>query len=222
MKTTFCFIVAIASLMLAVLSPANAQGTFGNLAFESANIPPGTQISTMIPATNAFPKWSSTAPVYYDGLSTGGAIISIIDSNVGAGFQPLQGNYSVFLFGGPGGPTTLSQTGLVPVGTESLLVDLAGSGIPLLIVSLGGQTIQMVPVATSANYTQYGGDISAFAGLQAQLSFTEQPPVGVPPSVLELDNVLFSTSPVPEPGTMALLFTGALLLGVYRWRKSTP
>jgi hypothetical protein len=221
LKHTF----AICTVMLIGSQCGFAQG-FVNLDFESANIPPGTPINSMIPATNAFPGWSATAPVGYDFLSIGGAIISIVDANVGSEFAPLQGQYSAMLFGGEGGPTTLSQTGTVPIGTKSLQVDLNGSGVTLfsgvsfLIVTMGGQTIQLVPEATFPNYTQYGGDISSFAGQMTSLGFTEQPPAGVPPSFLELDDIQFSVSPVPEPGTLALFATGAVLLALRRKPRS--
>jgi hypothetical protein len=131
----------------------------------------------------------------------------------------LQGSYSVFLFGGAGGPAILSQTGLVPSGSHSLTVDLAGSSVSLLSVSLGSQIIQMVPLATFSSYTEYGGDVAAFAGQQQILSFSLQPPSGVPPSVLELDNVMFSPNAVPEPDTWTLLLCGAVLFGVRRWKR---
>jgi hypothetical protein len=213
--------IALILLLLGVGGERGFSLGFTNLNFESASIPHGTPVSSLIPATNAFPGWSATTMVFYDGFSTGGSITSIIDTNApngGGDFEPLQGRYSAMLFGGEGNPTILSQTGLVPTGAMSLQMDLAGSGVSLLIVSLGGQTIQLAPIATFANYTRYGGDISAFGGRQAELSFTEQPPAGVPPSFLELDNILFSTSPVPEPGTLALMGAGAVMLGLRHFR----
>jgi hypothetical protein len=212
----------IASFLAFAITSAYCQGTFQNLDFESANIPPGTLIGSILPVTNAFPGWAVTTQVGYDGFSAGGAIMSVIDTNPGGGFTPLQGQYSAMLFGGEGGPTTLSQTGTVPVGTQSLRVDLAGTGVPLLIVSIGGQTIQLAPVATFPNYTQYGGDIASFAGQVTTLGFTEQPPAGAPPSVLELDDIQFSVSPVPEPATLALFATGAVFLALRRRRNAMP
>jgi hypothetical protein len=155
--------------------------------------------------------------VWYDGISLGGALISVIDSNAPA-FKPLQGMYSAFLFGGgPAGLTsaTISQTGLVPAGTESLLFDAYVSGASF-IVTLGGQAINMTALQTFSNYSLYGGNIpTTLAGQTETLSFTEPPPIGVPPSFFELDNIQFSNSFVPEPSTLSLFVLGAVLLG---WR----
>ena len=215
MKTSRKILAAFGAAIVSSRYGACAQGTFQNLNFESANIPPGTQPNSTISASSAFPKWSANAIVGYDAFSAGDTVISIVDSAV-PGIAPLQGNYSVFLFGGEGSPAILSQTGLVPSGTHSMTVNLAGSGISLLIVSLDGQTIQMLPLVVFANYTEYGGDVTAFAGNSELLSFTEQPPVGVPPSVLELDNIIFSPNTVPEPATWTLLLCGAGLWGLMR------
>src|SRR5208282_3134001 len=161
---------------------AEAQG-FMNLNFESANIPNSTSPNSPIPITAGLPNWSgyfisSTATnqvtqVTYDGISLGGNAISVIDSNAPS-FEPLQGRYSAFLFGGGSDPfysATISQTGMVPSGTESLLIDAYLSGASF-VVTLGGQTINMVPLQTFSNYTLYGGDISSFAGELETLSFT--------------------------------------------------
>ena len=214
-------IIAICTITLLGRQCGFSQ-SFVNLDFESANIAPGTPINSGVSTTDALPGWAVTAQVGYDFLSGGGAIISIVDTNLGGEFAPLQGQYSAMLFGGEGGATTLSQTGTVPIGTKSLQVDLTGRDVSLLIVSMGGQTIQLSPLATFSNYTQYGGDISSFAGQMTTLGFTEQPPAGVPPSVLELDDIQFSVSPVPEPRTLALFATGAFLLALRRRRNPMP
>jgi len=84
------------------------------------------------------------------------------------------------------------------------------------VVMVGVQTINMVPLQTFGNYTLYGGNISAFAGQDETLSFTEPPPASNPPSELILDDIVFSTNAVPEPATWALLMCGAGLFGVTR------
>ncbi|HEV2331296.1 MAG TPA: PEP-CTERM sorting domain-containing protein [Verrucomicrobiae bacterium] len=205
---------------------------FINLNFESANIPNGTSAGSNIPIGDGLPGWTAlfssgagtdqTTQVVYDGISLGGYQISIIDSNAPV-FNPIQGNYSAFLFGGgEASPVsaTISQTGLVPSGTESILFDAYESEASF-IVSLGGQTLNVTPLQTFSHYTLYGGNIPAsLAGEVETLSFTEPPATGGPPSFFELDNIQFSSSPVPEPGTLALCALGCLSL-VCRWRRKS-
>jgi len=206
-----------------LLGPAVAigQGTFQNLDFESALNPNGS-----------LPGWSASfsndngtsflTQIMYDGISLGSAFITINDTHGQEGVGgPLQGNYSLLLAGGnnfmSGGLTssTISQTGLIPSGTMSILIDVEAEHA--FTVSMGSQAINMVPLQTFSTYTLYGGDISAFAGQSAELSITSPfvlPPEDNPNMVL-LDDITFSTQVVPEPSIFALSALGALLLS---WR----
>jgi hypothetical protein len=212
---------------------AAGQGTFQNLDFEAANIPSGTPpTGSLVSITNALPGWSCSFAylgyeasqrndVFYDGVSLGGPMISIIDraSGLYGTYHSLQGTYSAFLFGGlsSGDPAsvTITQTGLVPNGTTSILMDVYGYPAQRwygFTVSLGGQTINMVPDQTFPLYTQYEGDVSAFAGQTAQLSITAlAPPLGdIDPNGVLLDDIRFLT--IPEPSAFALSALGALLI----------
>lgn len=217
-------------LILILGQKGEAQG-FVNLNFESANPSGHPPNSSDVPVTSAFPGWTvsyatpgvgtnTATTVWYDGLSLGGAFVSVNDTNTGAGFVPLQGRYSAYLFGGlssGGNPTysTLSQTGVVPNGTLSLLMDVnAWNGFS---VSLNGQTISMVALQTFSSYTLYGADISAFGGQSVQLSITA-PPTSTPNGVL-LDDIVFSPSSVPEPSALALSALGGVLFTWRRWKK---
>jgi hypothetical protein len=138
-------------------------------------------------------------------------------------FAALQGNYSALLTGGGGGDqpysAQISQTGLVPSGTQSLLLDGYLSG-PSFTVTLGGQTISMTALQIFSNYTLYGGNIpSSLAGEVETLSFTESPYPGGYLSLFELDNVQFSNSSVPEPGELALAALGGLCFAWRRWKN---
>jgi hypothetical protein len=149
-----CVILPVALLLIGNQF-GSAQG-FQNLDFESANISGYSPGSQNVPVSAALPGWAASfvtgtstnvaTQVWYDGISFGGAGISVIDTNAPI-FSPLQGKYSAFLFGGAYGNTALasagiSQSGLVPTGTESLLIDAYVSGASF-IVTLGGQTINM-------------------------------------------------------------------------------
>ncbi len=67
-------------------------------------------------------------------------------------------------------------------------------------------------VSTGANYTLYGGDVSAFAGHTEQLVFTAPPGMN---NYWELDDIQFPAQPIPEPGVLAVLALGGWLFG---WR----
>jgi hypothetical protein len=207
--------------LLSSARPSAAQGAFTNLDFEAVAVPPGFPLG-LHPFSELVPGWTGGPNIYYDGYSSGGALVAIEDLNYpGQHPAPLRGNNSLYLAGGGTQPpvgTGISQTGLVPIGSKSLTMDMTFfNGTP--IISLGGQTISMVPLTTFPTYTVYGGDISSFAGQDEQLSIFEPPPANRPPSILLVDDIQFSPTPVPEPGTWALLAAGGLLLTVRRPRK---
>jgi hypothetical protein len=208
-------------IALVLLQTCGGQ-SFVNLDFEDANVTgyaPGTY---GIPVVDAFPGWSASytsanagtveaSSVWYDGISLAGAFISINDTNTDFYLKPIDCNYSAFLFGGEEpqlGLTsaTLSQTGLVPVGTKSLIFSVQYAfNATALIVSVNGQ-----PLSASQNSTTY--DISSFAGHTVTLSFTESAPAGNPPGLAILDDIIFSPDPVPEPGTVSLIAITILIL----------
>jgi hypothetical protein len=230
-------IVVTSSFIFAEAFPvtANAQDIFQDLNFESATVPNGSSTGSFIPISDALPGWNgylintstsittSQTQVSYDGISTGGAGISLIDS--ASGVQPLQGNYSVFLFGG-GAPSVvsaeISQTALIPFGMNTLLME-AWTFNASPVVAVDGQTITMTPMQTipDANlyggyYTLYGGNISSFAGARVTLSFTDPAPTSDAPSQFLLDNISFSPVATPEPTPLILTGIGGLIFALHR------
>jgi len=176
-------IVWLVVVSLTFLRSAFGQG-FVNLDFESANVSGYPLYSTDVSVSSALPGWNAyfitsgttntLTQVGYDAISAGGAGITVIDNNAPA-LLPLQGKYSAVLFGTDlnGSTTTMiSQTGLVPDGTKSLLMDVYA--FYNFQVTLGGQTISMIPMQTFSNlgfdYTLYGANISSFAGSVETLS----------------------------------------------------
>jgi hypothetical protein len=91
------------------------------------------------------------------------------------------------------------------VGSQSLSFFGNGGG---LVLTFAGQPINFTQTATTPNYNVYGADISAYAGQVGQLLFTV--PLGASGGFL--DNIQFSTSPIPEPSSFALAGVGGLLL----------
>jgi hypothetical protein len=212
---------------VAICQSINAQGTFQNLNFESANVT-GYSPGNMVPISVALPSWSAyfnsslsgiepATQISYDGISTGGPVISLVDDNVGVShFDPLQGNYSVILFGGVGVSASIDQTATITAGTQSLMMD-AWSYDASPIVAINGVPINMIPLQTFANYTLYGGTVpAADVGPSVTLSFTEPAPATGGPSEFELDNIAFSSNAVPEPSPLALTGFGGILFALYR------
>ena len=103
-------------------------------------------------------------------------------------------------------------------------MDLSVLGYPTatFVVTLGGQTVSLSPLQTFPNYTVYGGNISVFAGQSETLTITQNPPVGeaAESGLLEVDDIVFSPSVIPEPSTWALMLCGATLLGLSRWKRT--
>jgi hypothetical protein len=229
------------AISFCLLQTASGQG-FANLNFEQATIapaPPGYTPSDAfnpISAANALPGWivieDSTictavwgSPVALDETSV--ALVS-------GSFSPIQGNFSVQLSAYADAPSNLyrsssiSQTGLIPSGTQSiqfLIASPSQAGIvqPNAIVTLNRTPISLSEISQSGGVLTMAGDVSAFAGTTADLTFLcEATQGGTFPAnenIFNLDDIQFSVSPVPEPGTLALFASGAVLLGLRRRRR---
>jgi len=209
-----------------------SQG-FINLDFEQANnlgIPGSFQ---QLVATNAFPGWTalaSTANIFYDYLTydnvnLANSSVNIMDTNaVGlVGYNPvIEGDYTVVLQGTFVSAGGIFQTGLIPASTATLLFAADGiSQYSTLSVSLNGQNLNYLALSTGSNYTLYGADVSAFAGQIATLAFSSLFTIPAGSGVVALDNIQFSSSPVPEPGVIGLSAFGGLFLAWRRWRNAS-
>ena len=222
----------LASCLVCACASAPAQGTFQNLAFESAKLVPLS--GGLYDFNQAFPGWAGyiagvpTGVGDYNNLNLDGAGFSIIDSNYSNGLGLpsglIQGMYTAVLMGGISGlnqpsDATLAQTSLVPVTAQSLQFKAQFVGFSpsaSFNVTLDGTTLSLIPLASGTNYTLYGADISAWAGQTADLAFTaiaERPHFNA--DYLFLDAIQFSDQRTPEPGVLSLSFLGALVLG---WR----
>lgn len=218
--------ISILKIMLTVcggllgVQTSSAQGTFVNLGFESP-IAPLNPVNGLVPASNAVPGWVvytygfQAQTVAYNALSLGAAEVSL--QGPGSPVPPIQGNYTVVLQGSSGGPdgqASIAQTGQIPENAESLMFwGIVGPSD----VAVGGQTLSLIVAGSTPNYNIYEADISGFAGRTEQLSFTAQPH-----SEDIIDNVMFSTSPVPEPSTWVLLLLSAGVVKLIRLIKGSP
>ena len=230
----------LVSLLIAASSIGLSCGQgFVNLGFESATFVPiaGDSLGR-VQFAQAFPGWTGTV----GGLSPDGVLsnnvylstagFSLIKSNFNTfGVVPgglIQGKFTAVLQSGTltntltGVDTSLSQTGLVPAGTQSLQFKAfqAFDADGAFTVSLGGQILSLLTLGSGANYALYGADISGFAGQTQPLNFSV--PGHTPQSsgeYLYLDAIQFSSTPVPEPGAFALSAAGGVFLVLRRWNK---
>ncbi len=217
--------IIVTSFLLVSKFDGFAQG-FVNLNFESTTLASNGTPST-VATTVGLPGWSasiggvSQSTILYNNGTLGNSAIAIQGYNV---FSPsIAGNFSAALTAGATGNASISQTGLIPANSLSLLFESysSGSGLPTLSVTINGQNISISPLLITANYTLYGGDISAFSGQTANLAFTavSNYPQGF--GYYVLDEISFSTNPVPEPSEYALLALGGILFGIRYWRKNS-
>jgi len=220
----FASLLVISAAGFVTPRAALAQGTFQNLDFESATIPiiPAGEFGSPVPVAQALPGWTAYLPnittvnqIGHNDLSLGGEAIIIFGPQWHSS-DILQGNYTILLetafIGGAPQPSltaAIGQTGLVPSSAESVRFFAVGS----VKVTFNGQVIPLFQLGSRTNYTVYGGDISAFAGQTGELRFTS-PASG--PVVALLDNIYFSTQPIPEPSVLGLFALGLSFLG---WRS---
>jgi PEP-CTERM motif len=127
--------------------------------------------------------------------------------------RAIQGNYSIFMQGGifaaNTNGATISQAGVIPIAVQTLIY--WGSALQVLV---DGQRLSFTAISNAPNYTVWGANISAYAGQGVQLSFTAPwQTSGL------LDNLQFSSAPIPEPSALALAALGGLLFGFRRWKS---
>jgi hypothetical protein len=214
-----------------------AQGTFENLDFESATLSPsgGAQYVSIV---SALPDWTGflgttlQTQVYQNGTTTGGASIDIFGPNYAAAgsqmyYDPgiIDGDFTAMLQAGFGPSNTtsgvnasISQNGTVPANAQSIQWKAWSVNSSELTVSFDGNNLSPTVIGSGPNYTLFGANISAFAGQSGNLDFTSVFNNSTI-SWIELDDITFSTTAVPEPTTLALMVMGGVAFGARLWHK---
>src|ERR1051326_1419455 len=178
--------ILLAVCIVAVLPAADdllhAQGTFQNLAFESASLVPipgdpygRVQFDAAFPAWGGLVGGAQQNAVLYDNLFLDTSGIGIVDSGWPFGSPPvIQGAFTALLEAGIGGDTSLFQTAVVPISSRSLRFECSLDPISItnLHVTLGAQQLALLSLGTGPNYTVYGADITTLAGQNTTLNFT--------------------------------------------------
>ena len=206
----FRLVASLVAVIIATVQSTFAQGTFFNLDFEFAVVPPGTPPGTILPASDALPGWTcyiggnQVSGIGYDSVNINDAGIWIYDANSPFVNVVLQGNYTVGLQ--PNNPIAtifpaIAQVGTIPSGTRSLEFYAQGP----VEVLFGSQQLGLVTLATTPTYKIFAADVTALAGQTGELRFTNG---GL------LDNITFSSEAIPEPRVTALAVLGLVLLSL--------
>jgi hypothetical protein len=208
-----CFV----AVSLGFLQNTSGQ-EFTNLNFETTTIttvvfPGGDRYTATVPG------WTGFGQNFVNGDPNSVALNDIALDNpavtlqgTNSPFAPaIQGKYSILLQGGTmyaqsTNGASIGQTGQIPLTARS--ITYWGNALQ---VTFDGQMLSFVAISNAPNYTIWGADISAYAGQTGQLLFTE-------PWQNEglLDNIQFSSSPVPEPNVFGLFALGGLFFGLRR------
>ena len=168
---------------------------------------------------------NQTPQVLFNDLTLGSASVDLLGPGNTNGGLIIDGSYTAVLQAGVGQNSTeasasIAQTSLVPVTARSLLFEEAGD--TYVSASVGGQNIPLCALSTTTNsgfvVTLYGGNISNFAGQTEQLEITS-PDTPDEFNGIYIDDIQFSMSSVPEPGTYALLYCGGAVFAFNRWRR---
>jgi hypothetical protein len=207
---------------VAISASVWAQGTFQNLNFEQAN--PVVVSPFIVTSASAIPDWTAEiggaqqADIKENFFSTGDPEVVLIAP--GGPTLALQGSYSVMLTGSFE-PASITQTGVIPAGSQSLFFDAqAAPENGSLAVQVGTQTVSFIAVATEPNYTVYGANISAWAGQTEPLTFTALQ-ITTAINNWTIDDISFSPGAIPEPNPLVLTGIAGLLFALYR-RIASP
>jgi hypothetical protein len=219
-----------------------AQG-FQNLGFELADT---SSVGSSAPgvfwiyASNAIPYWTAgqgdgvveARPLYNSFRATTAGQVGLYDGTSWLP-APLHGHYSVFLaaghgdpFGGEGsGDSFFSQTGHVPGLARSIHFTTSNGGLDPswddpyeLRLSLDEQVIPYVEIDSTAFSRTFAADVTSFASGYVELEFLlhNLNPAADAGMVIGLDNIWFSSEPIPEPSTPALLGVSMVALMLLR------
>lgn len=175
-------------------------------------------IQTLDPAI-ALPRWNiSGSPLYFQSFPLGGPVIGIATTQ-----NSSNGTNSVYLqagFGGATDPVSLWQSFSIPLNVKTITFqskELANPNLYLpgyllaLLVSAAGQSVAPVYISTdNSGFDTFGIDVTQYLGTSMELRFSLDP-LGnhARGGAYQVDNIRYSTSAVPEPGTLALLAFGA-------------
>lgn len=208
----------LVSLVAGLGTLAMAQG-FVNLGFETTVISNGNTAALIGWTTDRNYNFINGNPnlIAYNTFALDGQAVCVEGTNGAAGYKAIIGNYSVFIQGGTQfdpdhSGASILQTGQIPISALSIIY-WGGK----LNASFNGNSLSFNKVQLGTGYDIWQADISPYAGQTGQLMFTAPwQTFGNLGSLL--DNIQFSTSPIPEPHTFVMLSIGSAMFAIARIR----
>ena len=203
---------------------AFGQG-FVNLGFENTTLTPilVNPLSGYYATNATVPGWDwsphgtfgngdPNTTVAFNNLALDAPYVTLHGTNDPYGYTAIRGKYSILLQGGSpfvssASYASIGQTGQIP-STAASIIYWGGA----LQVTFNGQPLAFNAISNAPNYTIWGADILAYAGQTGQLLFTTPWQTSA-----FLDNIQFSSSPVPEPSILSLL---SICFPFVVWRKT--
>jgi hypothetical protein len=210
-------------LMILVCFARSTMGQgFVNLDFEDATVVPTEPVYGWLDWNLAVPGWDHSAGgdtqhVFWGSAHLGLSQYYLLMDSTSPVYAPnhqLAGDYSLAFVSGiqnAGDPSSpwvnayISQIGSIPLGTQSLRILATGP----FQVFVGGVNIPMYSLGGNS----YGGNISSFAGMVAEMKIINTATTIPMPTVV--DDISFSTTSVPEPASITLFVTSMAFL-IYR------
>ncbi len=220
---------------LFLLCQSGLSQSFVNLNFERASIVTSNEFGfsteyAHVPGWTEYYGWddynySGGMTVVYNDEPLDLAGVSLVGTT---NFYPsIQGNYSVLLYGGTDisedgtNGAAIGQTGQIPLNTRSLIFWASVPEAGNLQVTFNGQLLPFATIGGGTDYTIFGADVSALAGQTGELVFGAATlPLDEFGEYDILDNIQFSSSPVPEPGPFSLCALGSLFLTLMYWKAA--
>lgn len=220
------FIFAILALGNSVFAQGFVNLNFETTTITTVNFPGGNRYTATLPGWTGFGgNFVNGDPnsVALNDIALDAPAVTLHGTN-SIGYPAINGKYSILLQSGSKyspGSSHIGQTAQIP--STALSLTYWGVSWNNLQITFNGQPLSFLTLSNSANFTIYATDISSYAGQTGELLFTAPAfayyidgygPVGGSGMI---DKIQFSSTAVPEPGELALVVLGTLVLGFLRW-----